>query len=111
MSNQTNSTNIPPDTLWIKLDVPAVEIHNDKEPKFTSRTYAYMFGGELINKNDQTADKQISQKATFDPEVFFNIILPPIIFNAGYSLKRRFFFRNLGEKYSNTYIYYKGISH
>lgn len=27
-------------------------------------------------------------QATFDPEIFFNIILPPIIFHAGYSLKR-----------------------
>lgn len=39
---------------------------------------------------------EMDLKATFDPEIFFNIILPPIIFHAGYSLKRKYFFRNLG---------------
>ena len=29
-------------------------------------------------------------QATFDPEVFFNVILPPVIFNAGFSMKKVF---------------------
>lgn len=57
-----------------------------------NKTYAYNFRGAA----DQLDESEIDLKATFDPEVFFNIILPPIIFHAGYSLKRKYFFRNLG---------------
>jgi len=32
----------------------------------------------------------------FDEHVFFLVLLPPIIFEAGYNMKRRYFFRNLG---------------
>jgi hypothetical protein len=103
--NTTNTSmlqDIPPDALWINLKVPVVnsdgevQQQSDEQP-FATKTYAYVFRGELIGRNDGKADRQISEKATFDPEIFFNIILPPIIFNAGYSLKRRFFFRNLGK--------------
>ena len=49
-----------------------------------NRTYAYMLTGEI----EDLTGNEFAQQAIFDPEIFFNIILPPIIFNAGYSLKR-----------------------
>jgi sodium/hydrogen exchanger-like protein 6/7 len=70
---------LPPDSLWLKFpgtlnDTAATQ----------NRTYAYTFRGQLNGKHIN----EIDLKATFDPEIFFNIILPPIIFYAGYSLKR-----------------------
>jgi sodium/hydrogen exchanger 8 len=32
---------------------------------------------------------------TFDPNIFFVGLLPPIIFNSGYTMKRRYFFENI----------------
>jgi len=48
------------------------------------KTYAYVFRGQVHDVDEN----EIDLKATFDPEVFFNILLPPIIFYAGYSLKK-----------------------
>ncbi|XP_046414742.1 sodium/hydrogen exchanger 7 isoform X2 [Neodiprion fabricii] len=76
---------VPPDTLWLRFP----ESKGDGTTK--NKTFAYSFRGEIYKR-----DNEIDLKATFDPEIFFNIILPPIIFHAGYSLKRKYFFRNLG---------------
>ncbi|XP_076164400.1 na[+]/H[+] hydrogen exchanger 3 isoform X8 [Ptiloglossa arizonensis] len=75
---------VPPDTLWLRFP-------EDKGGLIKSKTFSYSFRGEIHKQ-----DSEIDLKATFDPEIFFNIILPPIIFHAGYSLKRKYFFRNLG---------------
>ncbi|XP_017344274.1 sodium/hydrogen exchanger 6b isoform X2 [Ictalurus punctatus] len=65
--------------------------------------YEYTLRGE-VNEGDHAPNTEILRKATFDPEVFFNILLPPIIFHAGYSLKLKHFFRNLGSILSYAFF-------
>lgn len=77
-----------PDVLW--LDVSTIHNKHARD-HLLNKTLVYGFKGEVRDANNV-----IDQKATFDPEIFFNILLPPIIFHAGYSMKKRFFFRNIG---------------
>ncbi|XP_045494237.1 sodium/hydrogen exchanger 7 isoform X9 [Colias croceus] len=79
---------VPPD--MVRFHFPDKIITGDAS--IPNKTYAYSFRGEIVN----VEQNEIDLKATFDPEIFFNIILPPIIFHAGYCLKRKYFFRNLG---------------
>ncbi|EEB20474.1 sodium/hydrogen exchanger, putative [Pediculus humanus corporis] len=87
-NNTKYNLTVPPDTLWFKFP----HKHVNSNSIINSKTYSYTFRGEIVD----VENSEIDLKATFDPEIFFNIILPPIIFHAGYSLKRRYFFRNLG---------------
>jgi sodium/hydrogen exchanger-like protein 6/7 len=67
--------------------------------------YSYSFQGlvqqdpDSDNRTDDADienELKLSDRATFNPEIFFNLLLPPIIFYAGYSMKRHHFFRNIG---------------
>lgn len=80
----------PPDVVWLRVPLKAAG-------KVVPHTFSYSFQGEVVSVgSDFSGGAHLIQRAMFDPEIFFNIILPPIIFNAGYSMKRKFFFKNLG---------------
>ncbi|XP_063839195.1 sodium/hydrogen exchanger 6 [Ostrinia nubilalis] len=82
---------VPPDVLRFHFP-DKLQVSHAGDIPVPNKTYAYSFRGEIVN----IEQNEIDLKATFDPEIFFNIILPPIIFHAGYCLKRKYFFRNLG---------------
>ena len=55
-------------------------------PASETRAYTYAFIGEKAGQNDEDG---VREKATFNPEIFFYVLLPPIIFHAGYSMRRK----------------------
>ncbi|XP_057315090.1 sodium/hydrogen exchanger 6-like [Hydractinia symbiolongicarpus] len=65
--------------------------------KINGTDYSYLLGGIVQHTtNNRNEGNELEDKSSFNPEIFFYVLLPPIIFFGGYSLKRRYFFRNLG---------------
>lgn len=96
----------------LRYGIPATSYHNqtplscslNEGPASTlllnvsGKFFEYTLKGEInLREIHNVEQNDMLRKVTFDPEVFFNILLPPIIFHAGYSLKKRHFFRNLGS--------------
>jgi len=84
----------PPDQLYLRTKGHQVD------QVYYNKTWVYEFKGEV--RDSQESD--IDEKATFDPEIFFNILLPPVIFHAGYAMKKKYFFRNIGSIFTFAFI-------
>ena len=53
------------------------------------------YGSELPD-DDSVAETQLAYSiVSFEPQVFFNAMLPPILFNSGYQLRRELFYRHI----------------
>uniref|UniRef100_A0A8C7XUE4 Sodium/hydrogen exchanger n=1 Tax=Oryzias sinensis TaxID=183150 RepID=A0A8C7XUE4_9TELE len=96
----------------LRYGIPATSYHNKTPPScslkegpastlllnVSGKFFEYTLKGEINSREIHNVEQNdMLRKVTFDPELFFNILLPPIIFHAGYSLKKRNFFRNLGS--------------
>ncbi|VDO34836.1 unnamed protein product [Onchocerca flexuosa] len=68
----------PPD--YLRLEVEPVKA---QKVQFHYELIEGFFGDK-----EKQSEQHLEQKAVFSPEIFFNLLLPPIIFNAGYSLKK-----------------------
>ncbi|GFO48947.1 sodium/hydrogen exchanger [Plakobranchus ocellatus] len=86
VGNKTYTSLDPPDYLAIYLNRSnATDADLDK--------IIYTFKGAVAAP---LQEPPLERTVTFSPELFFNIMLPVIIFEAGYSMKKRHFFKNLG---------------
>ena len=85
----------PPDQLYLKTGHVNVDVR-----EYQDKTWVYDFRGEVRD----ASESEIDEKTTFDPEIFFNILLPPIIFHAGYAMKKKYFFRNIGSIFTFAFI-------
>ncbi|CAL1547376.1 unnamed protein product [Lymnaea stagnalis] len=84
-ANESYTSLNPPEYISIYLN-------RSNSSNAPSDRIIYAFKGAVAALEEPPLERAV----TFSPELFFNVLLPVIIFNAGYSMKRKHFFKNLG---------------
>ncbi|MBN3326761.1 SL9A9 protein, partial [Atractosteus spatula] len=71
----------------------------------TAQIHQYKYIGEVSQRKvEGFYASPVLQKMIFDPEVFFNLLLPPIIFYGAYSLNQKYFFHNFGSVLTYAFL-------
>uniref|UniRef100_A0A3B3YBG9 Sodium/hydrogen exchanger n=1 Tax=Poecilia mexicana TaxID=48701 RepID=A0A3B3YBG9_9TELE len=99
-SHRQDSVNLLTFISLLTLTILTIWLFKHRRVRFLHETGLAMIYGKVVYIlliSPINWEFLVPFQVTFDPEVFFNILLPPIIFHAGYSLKKRHFFRNLGS--------------
>lgn len=90
-------------TITKPLSSPNYTVAIEIELNETSKIYSYKLLGEVDEPEAARFDDEL-KKITFDAEIFFQLLLPPIIFYAAYSMRKRHFFRNIGAILTYSFI-------
>ena len=93
----------------IAIQVPTSISSNITNPSLSqvhwdeSNLFTYKLLGKVNEAESARFDAEL-KKITFDAEIFFQLLLPPIIFYAAYSMRKRHFFRNIGAILTYAFI-------
>ncbi|KAI1638864.1 Sodium/hydrogen exchanger family-domain-containing protein [Biscogniauxia mediterranea] len=67
-----------------------------KKVQAVHETVISIFAGMTVGLILRVSTESVRQLVSFDYQIFFNLLLPPIILNSGYELHQANFFRNIG---------------
>ena len=83
-------------TLMITICISFDLILKKNKITWLPESVANIFIGFVFGSLASFSTSDEADVLLFQPDIFFFVLLPPIVFEAGYSLKKKDFFKNVG---------------